>query len=252
MGVRAWLAAVFGGIEETPAPPPLAASPPPGIRHAPEAAADARWVSELVSRRPGLTVAHFVPPVFEAYARLLRPTQGGRRWADIAARRGIRLTATTRYEDITRLDIDDPAEGSLAAAEAAVVAEVLRGFTGTPERCLFLVGGGATEDDWFGDLLISGSAHVVLTGDIMAVTALAMDPFGPEFGIPAQAWPIAAKAWWPADRSWFVYTNPDGFDTHLGGSAVAMEALIADDRIEVLPIGPDDEVDISPEWGRPD
>ena len=241
-----------GGFEWIPAPPPLAASPPPGIRHAPEATADAHWVSETCSRGPGLTVAHFVPPVFEAYARLLRPTQRGRRWAEIAAQRGIRLTATTRYEDITRLDIDDPAEGSLAAADAAVVAEVLRGFTGTPGRCLFLVGGGVTEDDMFGDLIFGGSRHVVLSGDVMAVTALATNPFGPGFGIPAEAWPIAAEAWWPADRSWFVYTNPDGFDTHLGGSAVAMEALIADDRIEVLPIGPDDPIDISPEWGRPD
>ena len=255
MGVRAWLAAAFGGFEEAPARPPLAASPPPGIRHAPEAAADAHWVRETVSRGPGLTVAHFVPPVFEAYARLLHPTQGGRRWVDIAAQRGIRLTATTRYEDITRLEVDDPAEGALLAADAAVVAKVLRGFTSTPGRCLFLVGGGATEDDMFGDLLFGGSRHVVLTGDVMAVTALAMNPsFGMEWEtpIPAEAWWIAAEAWWPADRSWFVYTNSDGFDTHLGGSPVAMEALIGDDRIEALPIGPDDEVDISPEWGRPD
>ncbi len=87
----------------------------------------------------------------------------------------------------------------------------------------------------------------------MAVTALAIDPFsGTEFAIPAEAWWVSGEAWWPADRSWFVYTNPDGFDTHLGGSVAAMEALIGDDRIEVLPIGPDDPVDISPEWGRPD
>ena len=252
MGVRWWPFGRSGGFDGVPDRPGLAASPPRGIRHAPEAAAEARWVKETVSQGSGLTVAHFVPPVFEAYARLLRPTQGGRRWADIAAQRGIRLTATTRYEDITRLDVDDPDEGSLSAAEGAVVAEVLRSFTASPERCLFLVGGGVTEDDWFGDLLFGGSRHVVLTGDVLAVTALAMDPFGPEFGIPAEAWPIAAEAWWPVDRSWFVYTNPDGFDTHLGGSAIAMEALIGDDRIEVLPIGPDDEVDISPEWGRPD
>lgn len=117
-----------GGFEWVPDPPPLAASPPPGIRHAPEAAAEARWVKETCSRGPGLTVAHFVPPVFEAYARLLRPTQGRRRWADIAARTGAPLTATTRYEDIARLEVDDPAEGSLAAAEGAVVAEVLRAY----------------------------------------------------------------------------------------------------------------------------
>ena len=246
---------MFGGFEETPPPPPLAANPPQGLRHAPEAAAEGRWIEQLVSRGPGLTVAHFVPPVFEVYARLLHPTQGGRRWGDIAAQRRIRLTATTRYEDITRLDVDDPVEGSLLAADATVVAEVLRGYTSTPDRCLFLVGGGATEDDMFGDLIYGGSRHVVLTGDVMAVTALAINPsFGMEFEspIPAEAWWIAAEAWWPADRSWFVYTSPDGFDTHLGGSAAAMEALIDDDRIEVLPIAADDEVDLSPEWGRPD
>jgi hypothetical protein len=245
----------FGGSEDMPTPPPLAANPPPGLRHAPEAAAEARWVRDTCSRGPGLTVAHFVPPVFEAYARLLHPTQRGRRWVDIAAQRGIRLTATTRYEDITRLEVDDPAEGARLAADAAVVAEVLRGFTSTPGRCLFLVGGGATEDDMFGDLIFGGSRHVVLTGDVMAVTALAMNPsFGVEWEspIPAEAWWIAAEAWWPADRCWFVYTNSDGFDTHLGGAAEAIEALIADDRIEALPIAPDDEVDISPEWGRPD
>jgi hypothetical protein len=233
----------------------VSASPPPGLRHAPEAAAEADWIEQMVSRGPGLTVAHFVPPVFEAYARLLRPTQAGRRWAEIAAQRGIRLTATTRYEDITRLEIDDPVEGALLAADAAVVAEVLRGFTSTPGRCLFLVGGGATEDDRLGDLIFDDRPHVVLTGDVMTVPAVAMNPsFGLEWEspVPSEAWWIAAEAWWPADRSWFVYINPDGFDTHLGGAAAAIEALIADDRIEALRIGADDEVDISPEWGRPD
>jgi hypothetical protein len=94
---------------------------------------------------------------------------------------------------------------------------------------------------------------VVLTGDVMAVTTLARDPLSEtEFAIPAEAWWASAKAWWPADHSWFVYTNPDGFDTHLGGSAVAMEALIGDNRIEVLPMRPDDPIDISPGWGRPE
>jgi hypothetical protein len=229
---------VSGDFAEMPAPTPLAASPPSGLRHAPEATPEARWVKETTRRGDGFTVAHVVPPVFEAYGRLLRPTQGGRRWADIAAQRGIRLIGTTRYEDIARLELDDPVEGSLSAAEAAVVAEVLRGFTGTPDRCRFLVGGRATEAGLSGDLIFSGTAHTVLTGDVSAAVAL-----------HARA---NAEAWWPADRAWFVYTNPDGFDTHLGGSVAAIQALIDDERIEVLPIGADDPVDISPEWGRPD
>jgi hypothetical protein len=85
--------------------------------------------------------------------------------------------------------------------------------------------------------IFGGNPHVVLTGDVSATVALHTR--------------TTAEAWRPADRSWFVCTS-DGFDTHLGGLAAAIGALIDDNRVEVLPIAADDPVDISPEWGRPD
>jgi hypothetical protein len=48
--------------------------------------------------------------------------------------------------------------------------------------------------------------------------------------------------WWPVDRSWCVSTDIDLMTTYVGGSARAVEALLADDRIEALPVLDDQRV----------
>lgn len=46
--------------------------------------------------------------------------------------------------------------------------------------------------------------------------------------------------WWPADRRWCVSTDIDLMTTYVGGSTTAIEALLADDQLEVLPV-PDNQ-----------
>lgn len=40
--------------------------------------------------------------------------------------------------------------------------------------------------------------------------------------------------WWPADRAWFVSTDIDITSTYVGGSETLIEALLADDLLEVF------------------
>jgi hypothetical protein len=42
--------------------------------------------------------------------------------------------------------------------------------------------------------------------------------------------------WWPGDNAWCAGTDIDLMTTYVGGSHEAIEALLADDRLEVLPV----------------
>jgi hypothetical protein len=42
--------------------------------------------------------------------------------------------------------------------------------------------------------------------------------------------------WWPADKRWCVGTDVDLMTTYVGGSSAAVESLLADDELEVLPV----------------
>jgi hypothetical protein len=48
--------------------------------------------------------------------------------------------------------------------------------------------------------------------------------------------------WWPADESWCVGTDIDLMTTYVGGSRGAIEALLADGQLEVLPVHDDQRV----------
>ena len=49
---------------------------------------------------------------------------------------------------------------------------------------------------------------------------------------------------WPADRAWFVASDPDLDSTYVGGSAVLIESLLHVAELEAWPVGPDDSVAI--------
>ena len=48
--------------------------------------------------------------------------------------------------------------------------------------------------------------------------------------------------WWPADQSWCVGTDIDLMTTYVGASRLGIDALLADDRLEVLPVSEDQGV----------
>lgn len=91
------------------------------------------------------TVTSLVPPVFEAYARVLPPSyedqdaEPRHRWPEIAAATGVPLTAETRFDDLVAGSDrwGRPCDGGLDARETAALARVLGASTGTPAEAYF-------------------------------------------------------------------------------------------------------------------
>ena len=183
-------------------------------------------------------VGSVVPPVFGAYARVFHPAQLGEwdvRWADIALVNGRAAHARMQFENLTDVpwDVDGeqpglwdrkPRVGVLPAPPVAVLVDVLRRHTTTPNDCTFAVWegwGGAVPS---GSVLrLPGRAYVLSDGPVDAV-------------------PEKANLWWPADRAWCVATEIDFDSTYVGGSAQCIADLVADRRIEAMATAADDPI----------
>jgi hypothetical protein len=195
------------------------------------------------------TVASLLPPVFEAYARVLHPAiryEGDDDvevpWGAVAAlndrvaHRLMQWPAITGSwdfigeDDQPELWNDSPAEGHLLATVAVRLAAVLAGHTGDPDDCWF----GAWTDTPPGPGLLALGARTYLL--VRGPIALAAANFAAE---PAEQGP---NLWFPADRAWCVVTDIDLMSTYAGGSAAAVAALLEDDGLEAWPAEPDDPV----------
>ncbi len=204
------------------------------------------WIAAVLRR--DRTVASLVPPVFEAYARVLHPAvryagdaDVDVRWDEVAAHNGTTahrlmqwpaITGSWEYvgeDDQPGLWNDSPAEGHLPASVAAALADLLGTWTTTPQEC------------WFGwcDDAHDGRPHLTLPScDLLlrrGPVTLAAANFAPE---PQEQ---SAAVWWPADRAWFVATDPTLMSTYVGGPAGAVDALLGS-LLEAHPATPDDPV----------
>jgi hypothetical protein len=204
------------------------------------------WIAAVLRR--DRTVASLVPPVFEAYARVLHPAvryaddaDVDVRWDEVAAHNGTTahrlmqwpgITGSWEYvgeDDQPGLWNDSPAEGHLPASVATALAGLLAPWTTTPQEC------------WFGwcDDAHDGRPHLTLPScDLLlrrGPVTLAAANFAPE---PQEQ---SAAVWWPADRAWFVATDPTLMSTYVGGPAGAVDALLGS-LLEAHPASPDDPV----------
>lgn len=187
------------------------------------------------------TVGSLVPPVFEAYARILHPAGGldgrGREvevsWARVAAANGRRAHAGMEWVAITGslgflhggnqpgTWVSEPVEGSFPAAQAEVLRTVLAEFTGTAEECFFAVWEG------FGALALNVVAQTVtmpqremhlFTGPLSQAARVSME---------TPPWQQSPSLWWPADRRWCVATDVDLMSTYVGGTRECITAVVA-------------------------
>ena len=238
-----------GGRGPTPFPPlELMEDPAP-----------ADWVVErLRSWRGGaLRVGAVVPDGYPAYARLLHPAyrddrEGPVRWAEIAAERGLELGAETRFNDVVgwvpARDGEDPPEpygaphrGSLTKDQCALVAEVLAGFTASPELCWFCLweGYGWPELDqfrgWPPRVKVPHRDCILFRGPVSAATAFRSPP-----------WSQSPTLWWPDDRAWCVASDLDFYSTYIAGSVQAVQALLSQPALEALATKAEHRVDPSP------
>jgi hypothetical protein len=134
----------------------------------------AEWVRQALKDWPAgrFHVRELVPPVFEAYARVLhRPLllSDGREpsetWRERAAELGRSFTSETR---LTELEVMDPTgsveegwslnEGSLSVSEATTLSSFLAAHTPDPTTCWFAVWSGFTLDTASSYLLAHGGS----------------------------------------------------------------------------------------------
>ena len=227
----------------------------------------ADWIAERLGPF-GDSVTSVVPGGFEAYARILHPAEEpaitGRlvRWREVSAWSGVVLRPDAQFHTIA-LPIERPAtpapwrgqgprEGRLYLPDADALAQVLRGFTTTPEECFFGLWGGYH----FGGvpLVSQGSAPAAPFPDPIP-TAVRQGPLvrlpvreyllysGPVEAISATAeigHGQTANLAWPADHAWCVASEIDLAWTYVGGSKALIEQVLVDEHLEALRAEPTD------------
>jgi hypothetical protein len=218
--------------------------------------AQADWIAERLAPFHSGAASSVVPAGFEAYARLLHPALGfpedgpGARWAEVAAWSGLPLERDTQFHDLALSAHPPPRpapwagrgaeEGTLDAADLAVLIERLAEHTSTPEDCWFCIWEGY---GWDGrpDMVdpippevragprvqLPHRRHLLHHGPITAARAF----------VESQG--QSPTLWWPTDRAWCVGTELDLSWTYVAGSRALITRLLADARLEAQAIPPD-------------
>jgi hypothetical protein len=141
---------------------------PPGLQPV-EDLSPSLWVQKALKDWPAerFRVRDLVPPLFEAYARIMhrprRPTDGRAptgSWVERAAELGRGLGPETSWDELKGPNSDEgreddrrPDEGSLIVQEAEALASLLSGHTSTPSACWFAM--------WSGWGELSGGSSVL-------------------------------------------------------------------------------------------
>jgi hypothetical protein len=241
----------------------------------------AGWIGPRLLPFDDHRVASVVPGGFEAYARVLHPAEepgtGDRlvRWAEVAAWSGQPLRPDAQFHSIALPPVrpgqpapwrsQGPRQGSLYPPDALALASLARAWTTTPDQCWFCVWDGYGWEtavrltragqpaqpvpDPLPAAVRSGPRvrlpnreYLLYTGPAEEVTAVTQ--LGE--GLPGED--QTANLWWPGDQAWCVASEIDLGWSYLGGPAGLIEQVLADQRIEALPIGPDDPVSRVEDW----
>jgi hypothetical protein len=191
-----------------------------------------------------------VPEGFEAYCRLFHPAEihyrrpvedppserQTKRWSEIAAENGRVAHSEMQFDAINKGPASvewsnagfdyEPWMGSLPSRERAVLIEILRKATASPERCWFCIWEG------FGGLEVPTNrvhhehrSYGLYGGEI----AMAMISPNPPFD-------ESPNLWWPDDRSWIVATEIDYTWSYVGGSSELIAQVLGSSTLEALPV----------------
>jgi len=177
-------------------------------------------------------LASYVPSGFDAYARVFHPIgRDDERWSDVAVRNG-RVAHPEMQAHTIRLaapHADDACEGSLPSDAAAVLVEHLARATSDAGACWFCVweGWGSLDQQGVTERVrLPARDYLLCTGSIDA----AEESF-------TRTYHQSAAIWWPQDRAWVVATEIDFGWTYVGGSVDVVAGIVADTRIEAMPVG---------------
>jgi hypothetical protein len=198
----------------------------------------ADWIVERLLPFGSEAVGGFLPDVFGAYARVLHPwlpparpgAPAKLRWSDVAPEAGIVVQPATQREELESLaarhGAPPPSTGTLEPDELEALVDVLAAFTATPESC------------WFG--VWEGYAGTVPAGPRVEIPGRSLGLYaGPiEAAAALLAFPTCRtpNLWWPDDRAWCVASEIDFSSTYMGGSPALIERVLADERLEAIPV----------------
>ena len=197
--------------------------------------AEVDWLRETL-KSSALTVASLVPGTFEAYCRVLHPFHQQRddmaappRWRALAHDLNFTLDDTAALFDVREsLAMGYYVEaGSLSAEHTAVVIERLEPATSTPQECTFAVwdgyGNSRQARPTATELILPGRRYYAWPGSITEAAVTTSQS--------ASIW-RGANLWWPRDHAWCVASDVDFIWTYIGGSALLIDALLSDERID--------------------
>ncbi len=200
----------------------------------------ASWITS--SDLPWQRLVGFGPAAFPAYARLLflpDPAYEGQEESDAA------------------LDDDAPSE----SARLRTVLETLTRHTRTPDDCYFCLWDGWGSDIWgdhdddpprrrpriapaFPSSVLQGPKVVVPNREYFLFRGAAAG-YG-DWGA-AEMWPGQPRPdmpdpafVWPADHAWCIANDVDPHWAGIGAGAAAIDELLADPRVDVVPADPRD------------
>lgn len=235
----------------------------------------AEWAVQGV-REFGEGVGSLVPAVFESYARVFHPAGLGDqevRWEDVARANARVMHPAAEWGSLTgSWEIDgqpglwdgEPSLGRVPSGVGKRLAETLARRTATPDRCWFGVWEG-----WGTGGLSMGFKVGTPEQDRRRAWERAEAEIAewrelldraPKFPMPQRKMhliegPLSAVSeffeffrqppslWWPDDRTWCVATDIDLMTTYVGGNSDTIQALLADEQIEALPVPVDQRVD---------
>lgn len=185
----------------------------------------------------GQDTGSIVPAGFEAYVRVFHPIRGHGRWTDLARENRRVAHSEMQLHLISAppgggpvFGMHDASEGSLPPAEREALVDLLSTHTTTPDRCWFAVWegfGGLDRGDVDARVDLPQRRYLLAGGPVDAV----MDPVPT---IDDVDWGLSANLWWPEDRAWVVATEIDFAWTYVGGTPAAIDAVLADDRVEAF------------------
>ncbi|GAA2543309.1 hypothetical protein [Pseudonocardia hydrocarbonoxydans] len=130
-------------------------------------------------------------------------------------------------------DVEVPDDHPSDIAQVRRALHVLAPFTATPGDCWFCAWEG------YSDLPLPPGPLVELPTrryGLFRGTLDAVDTWAADLGAPGTAWPPAFV--WPHDRAWCVTSDVDPHWAGIGASAAAIEALLHDTGLDVVPVRP--------------
>ena len=240
----------------------------------------AAWAQQRLlplERGTGYRVANLVPQGFEAFARIFHPAsryfsdrreREPVRWSDIASWTGRVAHSAMQFHTILGHPESPnikpewgslPKEGSLGTDLASSITDILAAFTTTPKQCYFCIwegrGGLFGDDGSFAYLGAAGGSsgpqhsrnretrERIKTARPIEIGSFTYLVFVGRLDAILHGREMPSIRW-PQDRAWYLATDIDMTSTIVGGSADCISQLVADPRLEAMPISVDTRIDV--------